>query len=133
VALDELRGGAGGVRRDLRLVGRQREIGVLEPRREVEERSSGVPRDRGQQLVAAAQLGERLVLAVDEQQSAARELPNAARVLSLEPPALRDPEEQAQVVRLERARLACQCGRNERRVTLAVDEEERCSARVRQR
>jgi hypothetical protein len=92
-----------------------------------------VPGDRGQHLVAAAQLRERLVLAVDEQQPAAGELPQAARVLGLDPPGLRNPEQQPQVTRLEGAGLTRERGRDERRVALAVDEEKRRSARVRQR
>jgi hypothetical protein len=99
----------------------------------VEERRTRVPGDRGQQLVAAAQLFVRLVVAVDEQQPAAGELTNATRVLGLDPPGLRDSEEQAQVVELEQARLACQRRGDERRVAFAVDEEKRRSARVRQR
>jgi hypothetical protein len=133
VPLDELRGGPLGVLRDLRLIGRQREVGVAESRREVVERRSGVPGDRGQHLVAATQLGERLVVAIEEQQPAAGELPDAAGVLHLGPLHLGDLEQQPERIYLQRARFAGQRRRDERRVADAVDEEKRRSARVRQR
>jgi hypothetical protein len=66
VALDELRCGSLGVHGDLRLVRRQREVGIPEPRREVVERRPGMPGDRGERLVATPELREWLFVAVEE-------------------------------------------------------------------
>jgi hypothetical protein len=133
VALDELRRGSLGVGGDLPLVRRQRELGIAEPRREMVERRSGMPGDRSEQLVAAPELGKRVVVAVEEQQAAPRELSDPARVCDLRPLGVRDPEEQRQRLLLDRTCLSGQDRRDERRIARAVDEEERRSAGAGQR